>query len=65
MTGPEQAHSAARQRRYRERGRQVAVVLRDPNAIAALERGVALHGGPLAAITAALKAAFQSKPGPA
>lgn len=53
------------QQRYRQRGRQVAVVLRDPTAIAALERGVALHGGPLAAITAALKAAFQSKPGPA
>lgn len=46
------------QRRYRERGRQVAVVLRDPAAIAALGRGVALHGGPLAAITAALIAAF-------
>lgn len=45
-------------RRYRERGRQVAVVLRDPAVIKALEAGIRLHGGPLAAISAALLVAY-------
>lgn len=61
MTGPKQATSSARQRRYRERGRQVAVVIRDPEAIAALEAGIKLHGGVLAAISAALRIAFPAK----
>lgn len=58
MTDQEQATRRARQRRYRERGRQVAVVIRDPEAIAALEAGIKLHGGVLAAISAALVLAY-------
>lgn len=57
MTDQEQATRRARQRRYRERGRQVAVVLRDPVALAALEQLSAIHGGVRAAIEHALRAA--------
>lgn len=67
MTGPERAASSARQRRYRERGRQVAFVIRDPEAIAALERGIAAHGGGrgalLAAVCDAVKLAYPDRSG--
>lgn len=39
------------------RGRQVAVVLRDPKAIAALDRLTEKHGGVTAAVQAALLSA--------
>ena len=39
------------------RGRQIAVVLRDPAAIKALDRLTAKHGGVTAAVTFALHAA--------
>lgn len=46
---------AARTASYRNKGRQVAVVLRDSEAIAALDRLTAKHRGVTAAITHALK----------
>ena len=46
----------SRQETYRAKGRQIAVVLRDPSAIAALDRLKVKHGGITAAITALLKA---------
>lgn len=45
---------AERQAAYRERGRQIAVVLRDQAAIAALERLEKEQGGVTAALTYAL-----------
>lgn len=39
------------------RGRQIAVVLRDPVAVKALDKLVAKHGGVTAAVTHALKTA--------
>jgi hypothetical protein len=56
MTRPDP--SAVRQRRRRQRGRAVGIVLRDPRAIAALDAGIRMHGGPLAAITVALLMAY-------
>lgn len=47
-------------RRYRASGRQIAVVLRDPDALAALDAGIRLHGGVTAAITHALRIAFSA-----
>lgn len=45
------------------RGRQISVVLRDPSAIAALDKLTKLHGGVTAAVTAALHAtAPRAKP---
>ncbi len=48
---------AQRQAALRDKGRQIAVVLRDPKAIKALERLEAKHGGVTAAVTFALHAA--------
>ena len=48
---------AERQAASVARGRQIAVVLRDPAAIAALDRLKVNHGGITAAITALLKGA--------
>lgn len=45
---------AQRQAASRSKGRQIAVVLRDPVAVAALDKLVARHGGVTAAVTAAL-----------
>jgi len=47
---------AERQAALRDKGRQIAVVLRDPKAIKALDRLTAKHGGVTAAITEILKA---------
>lgn len=59
MTAPTEETALQRaRRRYRERGRQINVVLRDPAVIRALEAGICLHGGPLAAISAALVLAY-------
>lgn len=51
---------AQRQAALRAQGRQVAVVLRDPKAIKALDKLVAQHGGVTAAITHALHAASRA-----
>ena len=48
---------AQRQAALRERGRQVAVVLTDPAAVAALDKLATQHGGVKAAVTFALHAA--------
>jgi hypothetical protein len=52
---------AERQAAYRERGRQIAFVLRDPAAQDALDHGVKLYGSIVAAITHALVAEFGRK----
>jgi len=49
--------AAERQARYRESGRQIAVVLRDPAALARLDALVELHGSIRAALEHAIKAA--------
>ena len=49
--------AAQRQAAYAASGRPIACVIRDPSALAALERLEALHGGVTAAVTAALHAA--------
>lgn len=46
---------AERQAAHRAKGRQVAVVLRDPKAIKALDKLAAKHGGVTAAVTYALR----------
>lgn len=43
-----------KQETYRASGRQIACVIRDPDALKALERLQAKHGGVTAAITEAL-----------
>ena len=48
---------AERQAALRDKGRQIAVVLRDPKAIKALDRLAKQYGGVTAAIHAALLAA--------
>lgn len=55
MTAPKTG--AQRQAALRAKGRQIAVVLRDPDAIAALDRLTAKHGGVTAAVTHALHSA--------
>lgn len=55
MTKPKTG--AQRQAALRDKGRQIAVVLRDPKAIRALDRLTAKHGGVTAAVTFALHAA--------
>lgn len=55
MTKPKTG--AQRQAALRDKGRQIAVVLRDPAAIAALDKLTAKHGGVTAAVTHALHAA--------
>ena len=52
---------AERQAASVARGRQIAVVLRDPTAIAALDKLADKHGGVTAAVTAALVHAAASK----
>ena len=52
MTKPKTG--AERQAASVARGRQIAVVLRDPVAIAALDKLAERHGGVAAAVTAAL-----------
>lgn len=54
---PKPKTGAQRQAALRAQGRQVAVVLRDPKAIAALDRLAAKHGGVTAAVSYALHAA--------
>lgn len=56
---PRPAAPGERQARYRESGRQVAVVLRDPAAIVALEALVEAEGSQRAAIEYALRVALQ------
>ena len=51
---PKPKTGAQRQAESVARGRQIAVVLRDPAAIAALDKLTAKHGGVTAAVTAAL-----------
>lgn len=46
---------AQRQAKLREQGRQIAVVLRDPDALKSLAELEQRHGGVTAAITVALK----------
>lgn len=48
------ATGAARQAKYVASGRQIACVIRDPAALAALDRLAEKHGGVTAAVTAAL-----------
>lgn len=52
---PRPATGAQRQAKLRTSGRQIAVVLRDAAAVAALDRLTEKHGGVTAAVTAALK----------
>jgi hypothetical protein len=52
-----QKTGAQRQAALRKKGRQIAVVLRDPVAIAALDKLTAEHGGVTAAVVYALHAA--------
>jgi len=58
MTAPKTG--AERQAAHRAKGRQVAVVLRDPKAIKALDKLAAQHGGVTAAVTFALHAASRA-----
>ena len=60
MTKPKTG--AERQAASVARGRQIAVVLRDPAAVAALDKLTDKHGGVTAAVTAALVHAAASKP---
>jgi hypothetical protein len=52
MTKPKTG--AKRQAKLRKKGRQIAVVLRDPDAITALDKLAERHGGVTAAVSAAL-----------
>lgn len=54
---PKPKTGAQRQAAYASKGRQVAVVLTDEAAIAALDKLAAKHGGVKAAVTHALHAA--------
>lgn len=49
-----------RREKYRASGRQIACVIRDPAALAALDTLAAAHGGVTAAVTAALVASSKS-----
>lgn len=53
---PKPKTGAQRQAAYASRGRQIACVLRDPDALKALDKLAAKHGGVTAAVTAALLA---------
>lgn len=57
---PKPKTGAQRQAAYASKGRQVAVVLTDEAAIAALDRLAAKHGGVKAAVTHALTHASSS-----
>lgn len=50
------ATGAERQAKYVSSGRQITCVIRDPAALAALDRLIDEHGGVTAAVTAALAA---------
>lgn len=52
---------AERQAEYAARGRAIACVIRDPDAINALAKLETVHGGVTAAVTAALIAASSKK----
>lgn len=52
---PRPASGAQRQAKYAQSGRQIACVIRDPSALAALERLAHKHGGVTAAVTYALR----------
>jgi hypothetical protein len=54
------ATGAARQAKYAAAGRQIACVIRDPAALAALDRLAQKHGGVTAAVTAALVSSSKS-----
>jgi len=58
MTKPKTG--AQRQASLRAQGRQIAVLLRDPKAIKALDKLAAQHGGVTAAVTYALHAATRA-----
>ena len=60
MSKPTRLSDAERQRLRRKRGRAIGIVLRDPAAIAALDAGIKLHGGVLAAVSAALLMVYPS-----
>jgi hypothetical protein len=55
---PKPKTGAQRQAAYTASGRQIACVIRDPDALKALEKLEAKHGGVTAAVTAALHAAI-------
>ena len=55
---------AQRQAAYAASGRAIACVIRDPEAIKALAKLEAAHGGVTAAVTAALHAATSRKSSP-
>lgn len=54
------ATGAERQAKYAAAGRQIACVIRDPAALAALDRLAEKHGGVTAAVTVALRASSKS-----
>lgn len=57
MPDPKPKSAAERQAAYVASGRQIACVIRDPDALKALDRLAAKHGGVTAAVTFALHAA--------
>lgn len=59
MTKPKTG--AQRQATYAAKGRAIACVIRDPDAIASLAKLEAAHGGVTAAVTAALHAASSKR----
>lgn len=52
---PRPASGAQRQAKYARSGRPIACVIRDPDALAALEKLAHKHGGVTAAVTYALR----------
>ena len=54
--GPRPRTGAERQSKYVQSGRQIACVIRDPDALAALRALERTHGGVTAAVSAALVA---------
>ena len=58
------ATGAQRQAKYASSGRQIACVIRDPAALAALDALSEKHGGVTAAVTAALLASSKSSRAP-
>ena len=60
MKRPKPKSGAERQRSYAAKGRPIAVVLRDPKAVAALDQLAAEHGGVTGAVSHALVHAARS-----
>jgi hypothetical protein len=58
---PKPKTRAQRQAAYVASGRQIACVIRDPDALKALDKLEAKHGGVTAAVTFALHAATRKK----